>query len=453
MRDMLFIGHATPEDNQFAFWLYSKLELEGYNVWCDLENLLGGERDFWLEIQRVLDQKAHKYLLIYSKFTSQKDGVLDEFEHARSVAKQYGLVDFVIPLKIDEVSYSDRIGMNRYNIINFSQSWIPGLKKLLKKLEKDQTPKIRKPGSGVSDRILNLYQNDTKFLTRKQERYYSSWWRIPKLPEKIYIFQYRDKDSAKTIIEEGSDYPVILHGNYLASFDRNIKTVCENHGNIKINFDDQKEILVKDILCGYESSEFPTLVDSENLLKRLLKKGFKNLMYDRSLFKHDLSNSQCFYRRAVFKQKKLIHIRNEITYHNRKKFKVLCGKYHDDFWHFAVSAQVRLHPILCFSLKTHLIFSDNGFKIWETDSRLHTARRTKGKSWFNEEWRDQLMAFIKSLAGKMDHVPIKLNSNFTVRMPLLTEQYFSDVGYIEPKTKKRLNVLHEVIDELDELDS
>ena len=268
MRDKLFIGHATPEDNQFAFWLYSKLELEGYNVWCDLENLLGGERDFWLEIQRVLDQKAHKYLLVYSKFTSQKDGVLDEFEHARSVAKQYGLVDFVIPLKIDEVSYNDRIGMNRYNIINFSQSWIPGLRKLLKKLEKDQAPKTKKPGSGVSDRILNLYQNDSKILTSKKERYYSSWWRIPKLPEKIYIFQYRDKDSAKKIIEEGSDYPVILHGNCLASFDRNIKTVCENHGNIEINCDDLKEILVKDILSGYESSEFPTLVDSENLLKR-----------------------------------------------------------------------------------------------------------------------------------------------------------------------------------------
>ena len=63
------------------------------------------------------------------------------------------------------------------------------------------------------------------------------------------------------------------------------------------------------------------------------------------------------------------------------------------------------------------------------------------------------MAFIKSLAGKMDYVPIKLNRGFTVRMPLLTEQYFSDVGYIEPKTKKRLDVLNEVIDELDELDS
>jgi len=453
MRDVLFIGHATPQDNDFATWLYSKLELEGYKVWCDVENLLGGERDFWFEIQKVLDQNAFKYLLVYSKHTSVAEGVLDEFEYARSIAKKYNLDDFVIPLKIDEVSYTDRIGLNRYNIINFSHSWIPGLKKLFKKLDNDKAPKTNEPGSGVSKRILSLYENDLKILTQKKERYYSSWWRIPALPEKIYVFKYRDENSAKMVIEEGSDYPVILHGNCLASFDQKIKTVCANYGNVEINFEGLKEVLITDILNGYDSSEFPTLMDSENLLKRLLKKAFKNLMYDKGLSKHDLSNSQCFYRNAVFKQKKLIKIRNEITYHNRKKSKLLCGKYRDDFWHFAVSAQVRLHPIQCFSLKTHIIFSDDGFNIWKSDSRLHSARRTKGKTWFNEEWRDQLMAFIKSLAGRRDYVPINLNSSLTVRMPLLTEQYFSDFGYIEPETKKRLDVLNEAIEEHDESDS
>ena len=62
------------------------------------------------------------------------------------------------------------------------------------------------------------------------------------------------------------------------------------------------------------------------------------------------------------------------------------------------------------------------------------------------------MAFIKSLAGKADHVPIKLNNYLTLKMPLITEQFFSNVGYIEPETKKKLGVLHEIADELDGLD-
>jgi TIR domain len=451
MRDLLFIGHATPQDNDFAIWLYSKLELEGYKVWCDVENLLGGEKDFWHEIQKVLDQNAFKYLLVYSKHTSMAEGVLDEFEYARSIAQQYKLKDFVIPLKIDEVSYTDRIGLNRYNIINFSHSWIPGLKKLFKKLDNDNAPKTSEPGSGISKRILNLYENDSKILTQQQERYYSSWWRIPDLPEKIYVYQYRDEDAARMVIEEGSDYPVILHGNCLASFDRKIKTVCENYGNVEIKCDDLKEVLITNILNGYESSEFPTLVDSENLLKRLLKKAFKNLMYDKGLYKHDLSNAQCFFRRAIFKNEKLKKFKNTIQYHNRKKSKLLIGSYYGKYWHFAVSAQVRLHPFLCFTLKSHIIFSDDGLNIWSSDSNLHSARRRKGKTWFNEQWRDQLMAFIKSLAGRADHVPIKLNNNLILKMPLLTEQFFSNVGYIEPETKKRLGVLHEITDELDDL--
>ncbi|RLB78259.1 MAG: hypothetical protein DRH24_14760 [Deltaproteobacteria bacterium] len=103
MRNILFIGHATPEDNEFTVWLHSKLELEGYKVWCDLENLLGGERDFWTKIQRVIEHEACKYLLVFSKHTFQKDGVIDEFEFSRSITKKYNLNDFVIPLRIEVI--------------------------------------------------------------------------------------------------------------------------------------------------------------------------------------------------------------------------------------------------------------------------------------------------------------------------------------------------------------
>ena len=39
------------------------------------------------------------------------------------------------------------------------------------------------------------------------------------------------------------------------------------------------------------------------------------------------------------------------------------------------------------------------------------------------------MAFVASLAGKQDYVPIMLNGSFTARMSLLTEHLFSDVGH------------------------
>ena len=48
-KDVVFISHATPVDNTFAVWLATKLELCGYRVWVDINNL-SPSVDFWKTI-------------------------------------------------------------------------------------------------------------------------------------------------------------------------------------------------------------------------------------------------------------------------------------------------------------------------------------------------------------------------------------------------------------------
>jgi len=448
MRDTLFIGHANPQDNEFALWLYSKLALEKYKGWCDLKDLYGGERDFWDEIQNLIRDEAIKYLLVFSKHTFGKDGVLDEYEYARGIAKDFELRDFVIPLRIDDVPYNQRIGINRYNVIDFKSSWLRGLKRLFLKLANDEVPKIDVSAPRISDWILNIQTGKKLGLIKRKEKHYSNWWPINRLPKRMYLFQYTYEAQAQTIIEEGADYPVIRHGNYLVSFEQNIKRVAEKKDNIEINPIDTKEVLTKDVIAGYDSPEFPTLTDSQNLLKRLLKKAFKNLMYERGLARKVLSNDQCFFYRhhTLYKNWAIA------KYPNRKSRRKLVGRYYDGFWHYAVSAQVRLSPFICFSLKSHILFSDDGFNIWDDDSRLHSARRSKGRRWFNKEWRDLIMAFLASLAEGKDKVIIKLEGNFLLEMPLLTREFYANVGYDEPETKERLSILYERDESLYELD-
>jgi len=235
MRDTLFIGHANPQDNEFALWLYSKLALEKYKSWCDLKGLYGGERDFWNEIQNLIKDEAIKYLLVFSKHTFGKDGVLDEYEYARSIAKDFGLRDFVIPLRIDDVPYNERIGINRYNVIDFKSSWLRGLKRLFLKLTNDEVPKIDVSTTSISDWILNIQTGKKLGLIKRKEKHYSNWWPINRLPKRMHLFQYSHESQAQTIIEEGADYPVIKHGNYLVSFEQNIKRVAEKKDGIKIH--------------------------------------------------------------------------------------------------------------------------------------------------------------------------------------------------------------------------
>jgi hypothetical protein len=447
MRDTIFIGHANPQDNEFAKWLSAKLELEGYKAWCDLKNLVGGERDFWDDIQNVIENGACKYLLVFSKSAFTKDGIKDEFEFARSIAKRFDLNDFVIPLKIDDVPYEERIGLNRYNIIRFNESWLSGLNSLFNKLQKDNVPRNTSKKAAISDWILCIYDAEKTCLVEEEEAYYSSWWPIPHLPQNIYLFQYAQEHIAQTIIEEERVFPVIKHGNYLVSFEPNIRDEDEQ-STFKATPTDSGKIEVKSILEGYESEGFPTLIDSENLLKRLLKKSFKRHMYEKGLRKKEMSNAQCFYYpRGVLDKNKAT-----ARYPNRRRHKNLVGKYYDKFWHFGISTQVRLSPFVCYSLKSHILFSDDGHNIWKSDARLHNARRSKGKRWFNEQWRDQLIAFINSLKRDQEKILIRASRDFSIDMPLLTEQFFSTIGYKQPKTKDRLDILHEDEDEFEYID-
>lgn len=53
-RRIVFISHANSEDNPAAAWFATQLTLMGYEVWCDLKNILAGKSEFWLNMDRWL---------------------------------------------------------------------------------------------------------------------------------------------------------------------------------------------------------------------------------------------------------------------------------------------------------------------------------------------------------------------------------------------------------------
>jgi hypothetical protein len=65
-RRFVFISHANPEDNPAASWFATQLTLLGYDVWCDLKSTHGGESDFWLKVQKTIENDAAKFVYILS---------------------------------------------------------------------------------------------------------------------------------------------------------------------------------------------------------------------------------------------------------------------------------------------------------------------------------------------------------------------------------------------------
>jgi hypothetical protein len=69
------------------------------------------------------------------------------------------------------------------------------------------------------------------------------------------------------------------------------------------------------------------------------------------------------------------------------------------FWHFAVEARPVLGELPHFVLRQHVIFTPDGVSPVESKERMHLLRRRFCRSWWNDRWRDLLVAFVTWLRG------------------------------------------------------
>jgi hypothetical protein len=87
-RDVIFISHATPDDNEFVRWLGTRLTGYGYKVWADIFDLAGGT-PFWISIEDAIRKRALKVIFVVSKASCHPDrsGVRNEISLADAVKK------------------------------------------------------------------------------------------------------------------------------------------------------------------------------------------------------------------------------------------------------------------------------------------------------------------------------------------------------------------------------
>lgn len=118
-RRLLFLSHATPQDNDIAKWLATQLAIAGYEVWCDVRQLLGGEK-FWNDITEAIDAYAFRFLFVSTIESNRKPGPLRELRLAQETQEKYGLKDFVVPLKADQFPFaSTHASIRNLNFVRF----------------------------------------------------------------------------------------------------------------------------------------------------------------------------------------------------------------------------------------------------------------------------------------------------------------------------------------------
>lgn len=450
IRDTIFISHATPEDNEFAVWLAARLEILGYKVWIDKNELLGGEK-FWEKIDLVIRNEAMKVLLIYSERILQngqpgklRDGIYKEYSLAESISKQHPeLSDFITLIRIDHSPYNLFIGADRLNQIPFTDNWGAGLDILLEKFKKDCLVKNPMSGTDFSEWYLNNLSIKNPIIEKK-ELYYTNWWSVKTFPDEFFIIQFSNEVQAKAVYDINANYPIAIIANCITSFTSNlIFTINKDRESIDLKPARIHTIKMPDLLLGFEKESFPSNKDATNHFKKLLKRAFHLHVKKMGLNWHELSNKSLAYYHT-YKSLPNTKVSFFYPYSNavKPKRKNLFGKYLTlGKWHYAISLKPTLEPFLGFAIKSHIIFTTDGFRTWQQKELMHTHRRKKGKRMFNEEWRDLLIGYINSLKNNSQPMEIAVTQNLSIVMQNNLETYWSEMGYIDPSDAKRQELL------------
>jgi len=452
-RNTLFISHVTPEDNEFAVWLASRLKALGYSTWVDQKALIGGEK-VWQEIDQIIRHKAIKVLLVYTNNICingeagiLRDGISKELSLAESIAKQAKLDDFIILLNVSGSAYNLFIGADSLNHISFKDNWASGFNLLIEKLVRDNVARAEiNEAIYFTEWYENLYTTTVGVIRQKSELYYSNLWAIPSLPKTLFLYRFDTEVDARAIYDNPIDYPISKRSNVLASFFDNVPLLITRDNQsllvkLKDSFAvDTSKIIQKEFESG---NSFPSQKDCEDHLKSLLNRIFHLTMKKRKILWYKLADKSLAYYHTPASLVKGYAIFEYPFRRNRKsKRKSVYGKYLDlGYWHYAISCKPHLEPVLAFSLKSHIIFTKDGFGPWSDKDKMHSHRRKKGKHLFNAEWRDMELCFLHSLCDEENKISIRLNEAFVLNMPLLPIVYWADFGYYEPRDKGRFDII------------
>jgi TIR domain len=440
MRDMLFLSHANPEDNEFTLWLALQLASQGYPVWCDLTKLLGGE-DFWKDIEHAIRDRTVKFIYILSKTSNVKTGPLQELMVAQNVARDQKLHDFIMPLHIDSLPYREsNIQLSRLNSIAFEQGWAKGLKPLLEKLEQDNVPKSPKFTPDAVTSWWRTHHSADEGVINEREEYLSNWFPIQSLPSEIYLHALTRSTIGKVEIEseEKLPYPGFQHERFLISFAKADDFKGKLGQSMLIDF--SMPFPTEDYLegtAGHGGLEIKAArQEGRDFISRLLRLGWLGFLKRRELPIYELANdARCFWFKKDFAEHdsvSFIGVEGKKTHRNMVGYKTVGtadGKGRKRFWHFGIQAKPMLYPKRAFMIKPHVLFSYNGLALFDNKDKMHAARRGQCKNWWNPEWRDRILAALTWLAAGKDVIEIPMASDVTLKFSISPLLFSSPVSY------------------------
>jgi hypothetical protein len=86
-----------------------------------------------------------------------------------------------------------------------------------------------------------------------------------------------------------------------------------------------------------------------------------------------------------------------------------------------------------FMIRTHVLFSEEGKPLWTNLTRLQKARRNQCKNWWNDTWRDRLLAALSWLASDDGAIHLEVGADAPILINAEPIGFDCPVSYLAPK--------------------
>ena len=265
--------------------------------------------------------------------------------------------------------------------------------------------------------------------------YASNWFAVEELPKKLYLHSVvgGDKDKREDI---PLDFPhrILKSGVFAFAKARELNAALSKVGGAV------SETQTFDLgQFQWEGSRNLKIDRSEarKIVAYLLREAFDEHCRSVGLRQYELAGTaRCFWFRENFAEGNKVNYQH---FDGRKAFRRMVGKSRmlprdgeERFrtWHFGIQAGLIRWPDLAMTIKSHVVFSEDG-ELYESSNKQHSARRSQCKMWHNDTWLDRMLAAMTFLAGSAGAATIKIalseDAAFYVRAKPM--QFESPVSY------------------------
>jgi hypothetical protein len=438
IRDIVFICHATPDDNTFVRWLGARLSGHGYRVWADLFELKGGT-PFWVTIEEALRQRTIKVIFVVSRQSVDptRSGVRNELSVADSLKKLLTDPEFIVPVRIDDVPFGDLpIQVHQLNTIDFSRDWGTALIELLDTLEKADVPRHQGDRTAEFEAWRDSFTSKAVFVEEAEERVLTNWLPIVALPTSVYFYDYAVSEDVIRKALQGAALPHRLFYRLIISFLDLASLQANMPPSVALSL--RAQVSLEDFLSGNSAGvTSPRTADARNIATHLLREHLESHLISRGLRRYETASGPAYYfPKGSVANDKVAYM--AASGKATRKNVVGRSERHQVFWHLAMKVNVTLGDTPFVRFKPYICFSEDGLAAIADAKKTSAIRRRFCMNWWNKHWRQLQQAFCAFLVADDQNIAIRLGTGELVLDRSLleltaTRRMSDDLALMEPE--------------------